>query len=134
MTTFVTLIIVVMGILQIILFFKVWIMTNDVKALKNKYTYSDSDFKQYIMRGKLDDAYNFLINEIYLRLTSIRYTHTKKENFIAKAQPIIDEYIRLATIMGRNLPEHMTSAEKYWNLWEKMKNIKSWKDEGGITL
>ena len=35
-TLFVSIVIAVFGILQIILFFKIWGMTNDVKDLKNK--------------------------------------------------------------------------------------------------
>lgn len=34
---FVSIIIIVFGILQIILFFKLWGMTNDIKEIKNKY-------------------------------------------------------------------------------------------------
>lgn len=34
---FVSIIVIVFGILQIILFFKLWGMTNDIKDIKNKY-------------------------------------------------------------------------------------------------
>lgn len=34
-TLFVSIVIIVFGILQIILFFKVWGMTNDIKEIKN---------------------------------------------------------------------------------------------------
>ena len=37
MNTVLSIIIVVFGILQIILFFKIWGMTNDVRAIRNKY-------------------------------------------------------------------------------------------------
>jgi len=35
--TFTGLIIIVFGVLQIILFFKLWGMTNDIKDIRNKY-------------------------------------------------------------------------------------------------
>lgn len=35
--TFTGIIIIVFGVLQIILFFKLWIMTNDIRKIKNKY-------------------------------------------------------------------------------------------------
>lgn len=37
MLTFTGIVIIIFGILQIILFFKVWEMTNDVKTLKDKF-------------------------------------------------------------------------------------------------
>lgn len=42
MLTLTGIIMIVFGILQIILFFKIWGMTNDVNAIKNKYLNSDS--------------------------------------------------------------------------------------------
>lgn len=41
MLNFVSIIIIVFGILQIILFFKIWGMTNDVKYLKNRSAHID---------------------------------------------------------------------------------------------
>lgn len=37
MDTLLAIIIVVFGILQLILFFKIWGMTNDIREIKNKY-------------------------------------------------------------------------------------------------
>ena len=34
---FLTIILLIFGVLQIILFFKVWGMTNDIKEIRNKY-------------------------------------------------------------------------------------------------
>lgn len=41
--SFAGLIMIVFGILQIILFFKLWGMTNDIKAIKNKYLESTTN-------------------------------------------------------------------------------------------
>lgn len=41
MTVLVGLIALIIGIFQIVLFFKVWEMTNDIRAIKEKYLYSD---------------------------------------------------------------------------------------------
>ena len=43
---FVSIIIIVFGILQIILFFKLWGMTNDIREMKNKYM--DDQYKRTI--------------------------------------------------------------------------------------
>ena len=37
METFIILIIFIFGILQLILFFKIWGMTNDIREIKEKY-------------------------------------------------------------------------------------------------
>jgi len=37
MIDFLTIILLIFGVLQIILFFKVWGMTNDIKEIRNKY-------------------------------------------------------------------------------------------------
>lgn len=43
MTEFVTIILFIFGVLQIILFFKIWGMTNDVKRLANKFCSNDNN-------------------------------------------------------------------------------------------
>ncbi|MBM6807452.1 hypothetical protein H6A24_13270 [Bacteroides caecicola] len=43
-----SIILLVFGVLQIILFFKLWGMTNDVRSLKDKYTASNKELEYYI--------------------------------------------------------------------------------------
>ena len=45
MIDFLTIILLIFGVLQIILFFKVWGMTNDIKDIRNKHL-KDEDEKQ----------------------------------------------------------------------------------------
>ena len=45
MIDFLTIVLLVFGVLQIILFFKVWGMTNDIKEIRNKYL-KDEDEKR----------------------------------------------------------------------------------------
>lgn len=45
MIDFLTIILLIFGLLQIILFFKVWRMTNDIKEIRNKYL-KDEDEKR----------------------------------------------------------------------------------------
>ena len=45
MIDFLTIILLIFGVLQIILFFKVWGMTNDIKEIRNKYL-KDEDEKR----------------------------------------------------------------------------------------
>ena len=43
MIDFLTIILLIFGVLQIILFFKVWGMTNDIKDIRNKYLKAEDE-------------------------------------------------------------------------------------------
>ena len=45
MIDFLTIVLLIFGVLQIILFFKMWGMTNDIKEMRNKYL-KDEDEKE----------------------------------------------------------------------------------------
>ena len=46
MIDFLTIILLIFGVLQIILFFKVWEMTNDIKEIRNKYLKDEDEKKR----------------------------------------------------------------------------------------
>ena len=52
METFIILIILIFGILQLILFFKIWGMTNDIREIKERYLSSTTSPKKKQMRIK----------------------------------------------------------------------------------
>ena len=58
---FVSIIVIVFGILQIILFFKIWGMTNDVKEFKNLY--SDKSKELILSINKLSEVTKTLISK-----------------------------------------------------------------------
>lgn len=60
---FTLIIVIVFGVLQIILFFKIWGMTNDVRKIKNKTVNSFNEAHKQIILGNKDRAF-----EIYQRL------------------------------------------------------------------
>ena len=43
MVDFLTIILLIFGVLQIILFYKVWGMTNDIKEIRNKYLKAEDE-------------------------------------------------------------------------------------------
>lgn len=60
MIDFLTIVLLIFGVLQIILFFKVWGMTNDVKKLTNKFCNNDdtspcADFPTEISKNNAPD-------------------------------------------------------------------------------
>ena len=42
MIDFLTIVLLVFGVLQIVLFFKIWGMTNDIREMRNKYLKNDN--------------------------------------------------------------------------------------------
>lgn len=72
----VSIIIIVFGILQIILFFKIWGMTDDIKAIKEKYLnniveetyYTSPDNHQY----KVGDLVTNIKNDKQMRIKEIK--------------------------------------------------------------
>lgn len=52
MIDFLTIVLLIFGVLQIILFFKMWGMTNDIKEMRNKYL-KDEDEKEERKRNTI---------------------------------------------------------------------------------
>lgn len=83
----VSIIIIVFGILQIILFFKIWGMTNDIREIKNKYMNIDytgiiqdiQEIKNKYMQKKSDNLYlPFQKNEV--KIASKNSSSSNDEN------------------------------------------------------
>ena len=99
---FIVLLIVVFALLQIILFFKVWGMTNDIKAIKDKIPDNDRirDAEIAYLSGNSDIAKKVL--DDYLKIT----IQEEKENHYSNEPKIRKERI-LATYkyLGLSIPE-----------------------------
>lgn len=54
MIDFLTIVLLIFGVLQIILFFKMWGMTNDIKEMRNKYL-KDEDEKEERKRNTIPE-------------------------------------------------------------------------------
>lgn len=76
METIAAIVIIVFGVLEIILFFKVWGMTNNVKAIRNRYEMKDITFrdKAYIaaVNGNTKLAKKFLDQGCEITLEHIK--------------------------------------------------------------
>lgn len=82
MTLFVSIVIIVFGILQIILFFKLWGMTNDVKKIRKSLPNVSSDLspaKMEFIIGNTDKAKEMLKKEFVLDVYE-SYMKIVKEN------------------------------------------------------
>lgn len=81
-TLFASIVIIVFGILQIILFFKLWGMTNDVKKIRKSLPYVSSDLspaKMEFIIGNTDKAKEMLKKEFVLDVYE-SYMKIVKEN------------------------------------------------------
>lgn len=73
MEIFITIITIVVGVLQIVLFFKLWSMTNDVKKLKNKL-HADFDIDRTdeiriaLLKGDKEKAIELLTDKLATEL------------------------------------------------------------------
>lgn len=78
---FVSLLIIASAILQIILFFKVWGMTNNVKEIRDKYLVSDNlnfQIGRYILEGNSDKAREIILFRFYEEVKNLNYSDIGK--------------------------------------------------------
>lgn len=65
MTEISAIVLIITGVLQIILFFKIWGMANDVKKLKERFKFSvDDDVRTAYLNGQIDIAQTVLIKKL----------------------------------------------------------------------
>ena len=74
METFIILIIFIFGILQLILFFKIWGMTNDIREIKEKYL-SSTDPKKSISPAQSTE---FSIGELVVEIKTNKQMRIKE--------------------------------------------------------
>lgn len=97
--TLINIVLVGMGVLQVILFFKIWGMTNDVRKLKETLCISglnDDQLSKKVLKlkytGKIDEAKkvidenmeNEVFNQLCMRGNDISYTQSQVELIIKK--------------------------------------------------
>lgn len=107
---------IIFSILSIILFFKLWAMTNDIKEIKDrlihKLTYRDN-FRLLMLQGEKEKAFIYAKNELTEHLERLFMTYPKYETFMGQSRKIIDKYNKMVESTGFQLPEHLQNAEKY---------------------
>lgn len=97
---------IVFGVLQIILFFKIWGMTNDVKALKNKFESRGLNQDRLAQRvlelkytGKVEEAKKLvddnLENEVFVQMFVPGNDVTYTESEVKKIRKFYDKYYKL---------------------------------------
>lgn len=137
---FLTTVFVVMliwGILEIILFFKIWGMTNDIAALKKRIFREDllnrntdylaAKLRQKVVLGDIEDAKKILledfVNAIEYRFGMLapRHYDTEKQEYVddeennlqKSIRPYVEKLAKQFEKMGEKLPEHISRMNTY---------------------
>lgn len=109
----VSIIIIVFGILQIILFFKVWGMTNRIVSIDNKLKNQKYNYEFYMLIGEKEKAYHTLMEDLVTRLLVLRSETYGDEEFIKSANREIPYYVNLIKNAGFETPDYLISAESF---------------------
>lgn len=82
-----SIIFIIFGLLQIILFFKVWGMTDDIRAIKNKYldqqikelvNYVNPVMQSQYLDKEIADKYKFTVDDLVVEIKTGKQMRIKK--------------------------------------------------------
>ena len=117
--TIINITLIVMGVLQIILFFKIWGMTNDVKDLRNKIDSRDLTMEQLAKKiielkftGKIEEAKKLLdenlkddvFNKVLVKEVSMRIRELDVEL-------VIGRYKKLYQLLNCEMPKEIINID-----------------------
>ena len=123
--TFIVVILIVFGILQIILFFKIWGMTNDVRRMKDGFFGSDLEWQQRKMILKNDKMkiseilFDDMFNKIKFNYEISRQHGNPNQYFIDSMSKLKKEFKEKYLKYGIDFPESVDKIEKR----EDIKNL-----------
>jgi len=106
----IALLLIVFGVLQIILFFKLWKMTNDVNKIKNKITQpsiSISIIRREIKKKNPDIA-NILFDSMW---NAMEYVYENRNKYYVDYSSQIDYFKKLYEQAGVPFPEDVTAIK-----------------------
>ena len=146
--TFLGIVLLIWGVLQIILFFKVWGMTNDIKALKkdhfNEGTFeTNTSLARYLRKnlvlGNMDNVKRILLQDFIDNVESAygelraygyvtddegneKYVSLKEQNLKESIRPYVENLQKQFDKIGEELPVYIQRMETfgdYYSLFTK---------------
>lgn len=113
--TIINIALIVMGVLQIILFFKIWGMTNDVKDLKNKFDPRGFNKEQMAKKmielkyiGRIEEAKKILDenleNEVF---NKVLVKEVSMEMIKDDVEKVIGEYEKFYQLLNCEMPKEI---------------------------
>ena len=118
---FVIFISIIYTIFTLILMCKVWMQTDNVKKIKDKYIDSDYRIREILtlyFTGNISEAYNALNKRVYNLIlkciSDLPYTYYAQQTN-AKIKDIIEEHKSVYKLLGKDMPENLANfnMEKY---------------------
>lgn len=122
-TLFVSIIIIVFGILQIILFFKIWGMTNKVSSIEGMLKSKKHGYEFYMLAGEKEKAYQLIKESLINRLIELKLETYGDDKFIALAEKEIPQYTKRMEYAGFDVPDYLSSAEAFNNYTKEMRSL-----------
>lgn len=118
---FVIFISIIYTIFTLILMCKVWMQTDNVKKIKDKYIDGDYRIREILtlyFTGNISEAYNVLNKRVYNLIlkciSDIPYTYYAQQ-LNAKIKDIIEKHKSVYKLLGKDMPENLANfnMEKY---------------------
>ena len=118
---FVIFISVIYTIFTLILMCKVWMQTDNVKKIKDKYIDGDYRIREILtlyFTGNISEAYNALNKRVY-NLMFKCISNTQYTDYVqqinAKIKDIIEKHKSVYKLLGKDMPENLANfnMEKY---------------------
>ena len=118
---FVIFISVIYTIFTLILMCKVWMQTDNVKKIKDKYIDGDYRIREILtlyFTGNISEAYNALNKRVYNLIlkciSDLPYTYYAQQ-INAKIKDIIEKHKSVYKLLGKDMPENLANfnMEKY---------------------
>jgi hypothetical protein len=122
-------VLLIAGVLNVILLYKIWCMTNDVKKIREKFcldtTFIKSKVRQLYLIGDIETAYNALntyivdeVENIYQRTLVIQISLEKEKKFTSGIAELVKRYENTYKVIGKEFPANIKdlTLEQYVNL------------------
>ncbi len=130
MVTLLSILALIFAVLQIILFFKLWGMTNDIRVMKQNIQGVEYDFNHYMLLDEREKAFN-LVKSRLLKVLMINKeaNNNNKASFVESSKWHINKYTKMADATGYELPAHMRDAEAFWDYLNKIKDATIYREQ-----
>lgn len=113
----IALFLIVFGVLQIVLFFKIWEMTTNISEIKNRIFENDytSDANYYYLLGDIDKAEK-LLNEAFLKeISNISSRTTSEDNWAQNFEKLKSKYSKAFEKINRESPDFNKYSD--WSIY-----------------
>jgi hypothetical protein len=121
MVEFIAIVSLIAGILQIILFFKVWGMTNDIRELKKDH-FCETDIETYYQKATFARKNLVLGRKEQVKSMLLKnFIHNIEQNYINNEQslrPYVDNLKAQFEKIGEELPEYIDKMETFGDYYQ----------------